>query len=191
MKRSRTEFERGPAAAATGRRAKPFGGTTPEEADRHLINYHSAFGDAGMHDRSFRLTRSIVVAARRWRKIANDRIRPLRQTMSRWETLFLVAFSEDGLTQTELARLISVQGPTMVRMLDQLSGEGLINRYQSASDARVTTNEITPAGMAAVREIMDTTNQLRAEVLEGIDPEKLDICLEVLGQVLRRLNEMR
>ena len=98
MKRSRTEFERGPAAAATGRRAKPFGGNTPEEADRHLINYHSAFGDAGMHDRSFRLTRSIVVAARRWRKIANDRIRPLRQTMSRWETLFLVAFSEDGLT---------------------------------------------------------------------------------------------
>jgi len=132
-----------------------------------------------------------VVSARRWRKIANDRIRPLHQTMARWETLYLVAFSGTGLTQTELARLISVEGPTMVRMLDQLGNEGLISRYQSASDGRVTTNEITEKGMTAVRDIMQVTNHLRAEVFADIDTDKLDVCLEVLAQVLHRLDDLR
>ena len=104
--------------------------------------------------------------------------------------MFLVAFSGPGLTQSELARLISVSGPTMVRMLDQLAQEGLIKRFQSDVDARVTTNEITPKGLAAIAQIMNASNQTRREVVQGIEPEKLEVCLEVLNLILRRLDEL-
>ncbi|MEI9889898.1 MAG: MarR family transcriptional regulator [Caulobacteraceae bacterium] len=111
--------------------------------------------------------------------------------MARWETLFLVAFSDHALTQGELAKLISVEGPTLVRMLDVLAKEGLIERKQSEIDRRVTTNAITPAGRQAIDDIMSVTNALRAEVLMGIDPADLKIAVKVLGQIIERIDEMR
>jgi len=163
---------------------------SPDEADSHLLNYRLSSGDLSS-DGHFRITRSLVVAARLWRKVANERIKPLNQTMARWETLFHVAYSEAELTQSELARMINVEGPTMVRMLDSLARDGLIEREQSAQDRRVTVNRITPAGRLAIKQIMAITNDLRAEMLEGIDPDMLAVAHEVLSQILKRLVQMR
>lgn len=172
------------------RAAGDYGGFRLDEHDRHLIGYTSAENDPD-GERYFRMTRALVVAARRWRKLANERVKPMSQTMARWETLYLVAYSGDEPTQGELARLISVEGPTMVRMLDSLARDGLITREQSTQDRRVTVNRITPEGRAAIDRIMAVTEGLRHEVLDGIDPEKFDIALDVLAQVLRRLDELR
>ena len=79
----------------------------------------------------------------------------------------------------------------MVRMLDVLAKDGLIERRQSDIDRRVTTNRITPRGEQVIDEIMAVTNVLRAELLNDIDPEKLTVFLEVLAQILRRLDQMR
>lgn len=161
------------------------------QAERHLVGYHKHFRKGTADDTYFRVTRALVVAARRWRKVANERVKELGQTMARWETLFLVAYSDDELTQSELARLISVEGPTMVRMLDVLARDGLIERQQSDTDRRVTTNRITPEGEQVIDEIMAVTNILRAELLHDIDADKLTVFLEVLAQILRKLDQMR
>lgn len=161
------------------------------DAERHLVNYHQQFREGTDDDVYFRTTRAIVVAARRWRKVANDRIKPLGQTMARWETLFLVAFSGEDLTQSELARLISVEGPTMVRMLDTLAHDGLIERSQSETDRRVTVNRITPKGKQVIRDVMGITNVVRADLLKGIDPDRLAVTIDTLSLILRRLDEMR
>ena len=160
-------------------------------ADRHLLNYHKRFPDSEEGTRHFRLTRAIVIAGRRWRKVANDRIKDVGQTMARWETLFLVAYSQNALTQGDLAKAISVEGPTMVRMLDSLARDGLITREQSDVDRRVTINRITPRGEEVINRIMVITNGLRAELVEGLEPEKVAITLEVLDHILNRLDELR
>ena len=198
----RSEHKRGPQAAlgkpgrdVPGEQARrataPFGGFTVEDAERHLINYHSQFAEGTDNDIFFRTTRAIVVAGRRWRKVANDRVKAVGQTMARWETLFLVAFSGEELTQGELAWLISVEGPTMVRMLDALARDGLIDRRQSEADRRVTVNTITTRGHKVIRDVMAITNVLRADLLKDIDPERLAITIDTLGLILARLDEMR
>lgn len=159
--------------------------------DERLAEYHRQQGSDAEDDLYYRATRDIVVAGRRWRKLANERIRPTGQTMARWETLFLVAFSDHALTQGELAKLISVEGPTLVRMLDVLAKEGLIERKQSEIDRRVTTNAITAKGRQVIDEIMGVTNRLRADVLRGLDPSELEITLKVLGQIIERIDGMR
>ncbi|MGZ3343604.1 MAG: MarR family winged helix-turn-helix transcriptional regulator [Caulobacteraceae bacterium] len=159
--------------------------------DERLAKYHRLYAGSDVDDLYYRATRDIVVAGRRWRKLANERIRPTGHTMARWETLFLVAFSDHALTQGELAKLISVEGPTLVRMLDVLAKEGLIERRQSEIDRRVTTNAITLKGRQAIDDIMSVTNALRVEVLQGIDPAELATCLKVLGQIIERIDEMR
>ena len=159
--------------------------------DERLAKYHRLQSGGDDEDLYYRATRDIVVAGRRWRKLANERIRPTGHTMARWETLFLVAFSDHALTQGELAKLISVEGPTLVRMLDVLAKEGLIERRQSEVDRRVTTNAITPAGRQAIDDIMSVTNSLRAEVLAAIDPAELRTTLKVLGEIIDRIDGIR
>lgn len=198
----RSLLRRGPKAA----RARQQRGTAPraakhqrladagvresvDDADRRLRNYRETFNLGTANEAYFRATRAIVTAARRWRKLANERVKVVGQTMARWETLFLVALSGDELTQGELARLVSVEGPTIVRMLDVLGKEGLIARRQNSVDRRVTMNRITPKGLRAIREIMEITDKLRAEVMGNVDPHRLEIFLDVLTQILRAIDE--
>lgn len=194
--RSRAHHKRGPLAArAPARRAAPAPAATSsasqfDAAERRFANYRKQFVRGSDEDLYFRTTQAIVVAARRWRKIANDRVKSAGQTMARWETLFLVAFSGEDMTQGELAKLIGVEGPTMVRMLDLLAQDGLIERRQSETDRRVTINRITPQGTEVIDKIMGITNDARAEMLRDIDPKKLATCIDVLGQILRRIDKM-
>lgn len=197
-RKTRIQQRRGPKPAVKPARSPHYrhleglmyGGFSVDLSDKHLRNYHRFDEGSEADDDYFRTTRALVVAARRWRKLANDRIKPLQQTMARWETLYLVAYSDEELNQSELARLIGVEGPTMVRMLDALSQEGLIERQQSHEDLRVTINRITDKGQRVIREIMGVTNEMRSEVLQDIDREELRITNKVLAQILRRLEAL-
>jgi len=168
-----------------------YGGFPTDLAQRHLRNFYRNGGSADARDLlNFRTTRALVVAARRWRKLANDRIKAIGQNMARWETLYLIAAHEEPLSQGELALVIGVEGPTMVSMLNSLARDGLIERHQSSVDRRVTLNRITETGWQATRDIMGITNALRGDVLRDIDPDKLAVTLEVLESIHARLNEL-
>jgi MarR family transcriptional regulator for hemolysin len=139
----------------------------------------------------FALTRAIVVAARRWRRIANDRIRHLEQNMARLEILYLVGYSGEELNQSQLAELVSVKGSTMVHMLHALAEEGLIERHQSSSDRRITVNRITNLGREKVRDIMLELRLLRDELYADIDEKDLKITLDTLGKILEKSEKMQ
>ncbi|HEY6813911.1 MAG TPA: MarR family transcriptional regulator [Croceibacterium sp.] len=197
-RKTRLQHRRGPKpaalppepAAGSAVEGLMFGGFSLDRSDRHLRNYHRFDPESEADDLYFRLTRALVVAARRWRKIANDRLRPLEQTMQQWETLYLVAYSDEELNQSQLSRLLGVHGPTMLRMLDALARRGLIERQQSHHDLRVTINRITPAGREVISSIMGITNALRRELLAQIDPEDLRTTGRVLAQVLGALDRI-
>lgn len=197
-RKTRLQHKRGPKPA--DRPAAPpagppveglmYGGFSVDHSDRHLDNYHRFEPDSEADDLYFKLTRALIVAARRWRKVANDRLKPLEQTMAQWETLYLVAYSGEELNQSQLSRLLGVHGPTMLRMLDVLARRGLIERQQSHHDLRATINRITPPGREAIRSIMGLTNELRREMLAGIDAEDLRTTAKVLSQMLRTLDRL-
>lgn len=178
------------APAKKGRGEARFGGFSIERATKHLRNFYGGAQPDARDEIFFRTTRALVVAARRWRKLTNDRVRSVGQSMARWETLYLMACSDDALSQGELAKVVGVEGSTMVQMLNSLEREGLIERQQSQQDRRVTHNRITEKGEQATRDIMAITNELRAELLRDIDPEKLRIALEVLEDLHGRLDDM-
>ena len=201
---SRTSHRRGPKAggeddtrshaivkslrAADG---SPYGGNPTELAERHFKRFYQ---DEKVPDErdvtNFRATRALVVAARRWRKLGNDRISEIGQNLARWETLYLLAVSEVEMTQSQLAWVVGVKGPSMVAMLNSLEEDGLIERRQSKTDRRVTHNRITDKGWRRAREIMTITNELRGAVLGDIEPAKLAIAIEVLEAIHAKLNEL-
>lgn len=194
-KKTRTAQQRGPQPPRKLQRGKGgrdlegllYGGFELDMSDRHLENFHRLSPENLEDDTYFRFTRALVVSARRWRKVANDQIKSLDQTMVRWETLYLVAYSGTELTQSELARVVGVEGPTMVRTLHLLAEEGLLERHQSREDLRMTINRITDKGRLVIADIMSITNQLRSEMLEGIDPDQLAVAQNVMTQLIRNL----
>ncbi|MBB5986805.1 MarR family transcriptional regulator [Sphingobium lignivorans] len=167
-----------------------YGGYPKDQAERHLRNFYTTTVPDAQDVFNFRTTRALVVAGRRWRKLANDRLKPIGQNMARWETLYLMASSEEEISQGELARVVGVEGPTMVSMLNSLARDELIDRYQSKIDRRITHNRITEKGIQVAQNIMAITNKLRSEVLRDIDPAKLAVTLEVLEQIHFRLDEL-
>jgi len=197
-RKTRLEQKRGPKPAARPAKAKSTptveglmeGGFSVDHSAKHLVNYHRVDPDSEADDLYFNVTRALVVAARRWRKVANDRLKPLEQTMVQWETLYLVAYSGEELNQSQLSRLLGVHGPTMLRMLDSLARKGLIERQQSHEDLRVTINRITPKGRAVISRIMRLSNELRREVLSDVDESELRTAVKVMGQMLRTLDKI-
>jgi DNA-binding MarR family transcriptional regulator len=195
-RKTRLQQKRGPKPAERPPKAKVRrtveglmeGGFSVDHSDNHLRNYHRLNPESEADDLFFRMTRALVVAARRWRKVANDRLKPLEHTMAQWETLYLVAYSGEELNQSQLSQLLGVHGPTMLRMLDSLARRGLIERQQSHEDLRVTINRITPAGRAVITRIMRLTNEMRRDVLGDIDPADLRTAVKVLAQMLRTLD---
>lgn len=73
-------------------------------------------------------------------------------------TDFILLFQIDGapapgMSQTELARFSDMGGPALVRHLDRMEHDGLVQRTRDAADRRVFRISITPAGRVRLEEI--------------------------------------
>jgi MarR family transcriptional regulator for hemolysin len=137
-------------------------------------------------DLRFRLMRRLVVSTRRWRGHVDQRLRRIGQTQSRWETLLCIAL-HPGTTQSELARLVSVEDSTVARMLVGLEHDGEIQRVVSAEDRRQRSVVVTPQGEKSLAALQLIVDMLRDNVLQDLDREELETGLRILNKLLARL----
>jgi MarR family transcriptional regulator for hemolysin len=146
-----------------------------------------AFYEPGSdEDLRFRFMRRLVVSARRWRGLIDQKVRRMGQSQARWETLLCIA-ARGSLTQTELARLISVEAPTVARMLTTLEQDGDIRRVASDGDRRQRFAELTPQGERALAPLQLIVDLLRDGVLQDLDRDELETGLRILDKLLARL----
>jgi MarR family transcriptional regulator for hemolysin len=104
---------------------------------------------------------------------------------SLWNWVLLrEAAHADGANQRQLAALMRIEPPTLVRQLDKLAEEGLVERRPDPDDRRVLRVVVTPAGQQRLTELHDVVHEVDDE-LRGI-LTKRDI--EVLGRALPRIH---
>jgi len=135
----------------------------------------------------WRLGRTIGQISRRWRARLDARMAAYGLTEARWLPLLHLARGGDGLTQKDLAARMAVEGPTLVRTLDWLEREGLVQRRAVPQDRRAKTIHLTPRARALHRHIEQAAAAVRAEILEGIPETEILACLAVLEGVAARL----
>lgn len=124
--------------------------------------------------REIRLTINLVLAARRWRSLLDDRLRQVGQSAARMEAMAAIVNSPSLSAQVDIARRLRIEGPTMTRMLDTLESDGLVERLADPADRRTKQLRLTPAGEAALEEIMVIADELRDRLLDGIGEERID-----------------
>ena len=134
-----------------------------------------------------RLTVQMVLAARRWRALLDERLRPLGHSASRMEAMATIANSPTCTPQIEIAKRIGIEGPTLTRILDMLERDGLVQRLADPSDRRSKHIRLTSAGEDALDEILAVVGALRGQLLDSLDPAAIDGTNVLLAQILDRL----
>lgn len=125
---------------------------------------------------------------RKWRARLDERLRHTGLTQARWLALFQIS-RRDGakLTQRELAEILGIEGPTLVRILDGLEGQGLIERCPVANDRRAKTVQLTEAAKPLIVEIERIAGDLRRELLGRFGRDELQSAARILRDIGDRL----
>ncbi|MEX1058151.1 MAG: MarR family transcriptional regulator [Natronospirillum sp.] len=126
-------------------------------------------------------------AGRLWRAEVDRRLSPHGLTESRWRLLLVLIRADHPLRQKELAEALCVQGPTLVRTLDWLEQEGLVERRSIAGDRRARTIHLTQQAAPSIERIQAVVESVRQDVFQGIDPEDVQTCLTVFDQIISNL----
>ncbi len=129
----------------------------------------------------------ISETARAWRTKLNERLRPLGLSQSRWLVLVHLAKRGDGVMQKELAEWLSIECPTLVRLLDRMTEDGWIERRDSTTDRRAKTVHLTDQAHGIIKQINQVAAQLRSELLVDITSEDIETTMRVLQQVKQRV----
>jgi MarR family transcriptional regulator for hemolysin len=119
--------------------------------------------------------------ARVWRHKLDQRLRPLGLSQAKWRTIAHLAKGQ--LTQCDLADRLSIEEPTLARLLARLESGGWIKRQSSQHDRRCKTVHLERKSSRLLEQIEGTARQLRHEILVTISPEDLQTCLRVLAEI--------
>ncbi|HEU4650089.1 MAG TPA: MarR family transcriptional regulator [Croceibacterium sp.] len=138
--------------------------------------------------RDIRVTVNLVLVARRWRSLLDERLRLIGQSSARMEALAAIINSPSLSAQVDIAKRLRIEGPTMTRMLDTLEADGLVERLADPSDRRTKQLRLTPAGEKALEEIFAIADALRERLLEDVAPERLDELNALLVMLTERLD---
>ena len=122
--------------------------------------------------------------ARVWRHKLDQRLQPLGLSQAKWRTIAHLARGQ--LTQRDLAERLSIEEPTLARLLTRLEGGGWIKRENAQHDRRCKTVHLQPKSSQLLHEIEETARELRHEILETISPRDLQICLRVLSEIRQK-----
>ncbi|HWK41726.1 MAG TPA: MarR family transcriptional regulator [Croceibacterium sp.] len=135
--------------------------------------------------RSIHLTVLLVIVARRWRSLLDERLRLIGQSAARMEALAAIINSPWPSAQVDIARRLRIEGPTMTRMLDSLEADALVERLPDPGDRRTKQLRLTPQGEAVLKDIFAIADELRERLLGGLS----DATVEELNATLQSLSD--
>ena len=93
--------------------------------------------------------------------------------------------------QGELADEIGIEGPSLVRLIDLLQAEGLVERREDPTDRRAKTLHLTTLGEAKADEINRVLRRVRSYLLKDISAQELAITFDVLQRIEQRANRLQ
>ena len=95
------------------------------------------------------------------------------------------------LRQGALADELGIEGPSLVRLIDLLQAEGLVERREDPTDRRAKTLHLTTEGEAKAEEINRVLRRVRAFLLKDIPAADLAVTFDVLQRIEQRANRLQ
>lgn len=134
---------------------------------------------------------NLVVLARLYRRAIDNALKPYALSEATVLPIRYIARLGGSVRQGALADVLNLEGPTLVRVLDQLAEQGYIDRVEDAQDRRAKILSLTDAGKALNAKLSTLLAPLRAELFEGASDEDLEAALRVFAQLDSNLERLR
>ena len=106
----------------------------------------------------------------------------------RQAAVILYIARNEGVSQAEVATWLDLEPIALVRMLDKLHDEGLVERRAHPTDRRIRTLWLTPAAEAVVAEILTINRSIREEAFAGMAAHARDTVIDVLDGIKDNLS---
>jgi len=133
----------------------------------------------------------IARIARLWRREADQALADHGLSQATSHPLRVLSRRGKCARQGVLAEEIGIEGPSLVRLIDLLQAENLVERREDPTDRRAKTLHLTGKGEAKAEEINRVLRRLRAQLLKDISPEDLAVTFDVLQRIEQRAMHLR
>ena len=124
--------------------------------------------------------------ARQWRRAVDQNLEPHGLTEATWLPLLHVVRAPMPMRQKDLAESLSLDGSSVVRLLDNLQSMGLIERREG-TDRRTKAIHLTREGQATVERVEGISRQVRERVLAEISDHDVVTVFRILEKICAAL----
>src|SRR6478736_1482824 len=90
----------------------------------------------------------------------------------------------DAPTQVELAESLGITGSTLVRHLDRMAADGLIERQLVGADRRVRRIRVTPAGQALLHRLAAVAVSGERAIVALLTPDDVEVLRHALRTIV-------
>jgi DNA-binding MarR family transcriptional regulator len=104
--------------------------------------------------------------------------------------ILLIEESGKPMSQQELADYLHVDKAAIVRMINYLTGKGILERKVNPTDHRQYMLQLTPKARKIIPDIRKAIAHVNESVFEGLSQKKQNDFLEVLIMMDARLSEL-
>lgn len=137
-----------------------------------------------------RLGCQLMIVGRRWRQLIDAELEAFGLSHATWRPLLKLVRAAEPLRQHELAGLLQIGHPELVRLLDSLERKRLVERRDAADDRRVKRIALTAAGRRLAARVEATIAAFDRRLLRGVSPEDRAHCHRVFAQIEERLDAL-
>ncbi len=129
----------------------------------------------------------VAQTARQWRRAVDRQLAPFGLTEATWLPLLHVSRAPSRMRQKELAASLSLDGSSVVRLLDALEALDLIRRQEEGDDRRAKTIVLTGFGRSTAVSVERSVRKVRQEALGGLHDAELAAAHGVLMDICEAL----
>ena len=133
-----------------------------------------------------RLDKALIAAARAHRRHAAEALAPLGLHPGQ-DLLLSILRKRERATQTQLARILGVEPPTVAKMVGRLEVAGFAQRSVDPTDARVRLVALTAQGKAAAVRVEQIWDELGKRTSAALSDTEADQLAELLARVAASL----
>lgn len=128
----------------------------------------------------------LVESSRILRNYIDHRAKERGTTRAQWVVLFRLR-DQEGLSQVDLADVLELQPISLVRLLDRLVEQQLLERRHDPRDRRANQLFLTAAGRRLVDDLDSLRDDIAEQVLRDVSDDAIATGLETLRNVKERI----
>ncbi len=125
-------------------------------------------------------TANLLTTGRQWRRAVDLALSSHGISEAVAAPLLWIGRLGGGVRQVVLATCVGIEGPSLVRLIDQLESMDLVIRKDDPTDRRAKGLWLTPEGEKLASRMEDVLDELRGKILANVDPADIEAAVRVL-----------